>query len=85
MNTNAISSISSNSNLITHLFGGSAGREGVAVQLGGTVGHALGKDSKDQNVRNLLIVGMAAGFSGLFQTPLVNCICIEVLVVGDTI
>lgn len=70
---------------ITHLFGGSAGREGVAVQLGGTVGHAFGKRFKrPNNARNLLIVGMAAGFSGLFQTPLAATVfALEVLVVGE--
>ena len=53
---------------ITHLFGGSAGREGVAVQLGATVAHTIGRKMKmPDNARILLIAGMAAGFSGLFQ------------------
>ncbi|NLZ48093.1 MAG: voltage-gated chloride channel protein, partial [Clostridiales bacterium] len=57
---------------ITHLFGGSAGREGVAVQIGGTVGHAVGRKLglKDNKSKILLITGMAAGFAGLFHTPL---------------
>ena len=56
---------------ITHLFGGSAGREGVAVQIGAALSHALGRRfhlPKDSRV--MLIAGMAAGFGGLFQTPL---------------
>lgn len=56
---------------ITHLFGGSAGREGVAVQIGAALSHALGRRfhlPKDSRI--MLIAGMAAGFGGLFQTPL---------------
>ena len=56
---------------LTHLFGGSAGREGVAVQIGGTIGYHLGKYHKSPRFRkNLLMTGMAAGFAGLFQTPI---------------
>jgi len=70
---------------ITHLFGGSAGREGVAVQLGATVAHTIGRKMKmSNNSRILLIVGMAAGFSGLFQTPLAaTFFAMEVLVAGS--
>lgn len=56
---------------ITHLFGGSAGREGVAVQIGGAVAHNIGRKIKIRNGdRILLITGMGAGFAGLFQTPI---------------
>lgn len=56
---------------ITHLFGGSAGREGVAVQIGATLSHGIGRMLRvRENKRIMLIVGMAAGFGGLFQTPL---------------
>ena len=56
---------------ITHLFGGSAGREGVAVQIGATLSHWFARRFKfKNNGRVLLIAGMAAGFGGLFQTPL---------------
>lgn len=56
---------------LTHLFGGSAGREGVAVQIGGTVAHSIGKQlSINNSSKILLIAGMAAGFAGLFQTPI---------------
>lgn len=69
---------------ITHLFGGSAGREGVAVQIGATLSHALGRRfhlPKDNRV--MLITGMAAGFGGLFQTPLATVFfSMEVIVAG---
>ena len=70
---------------ITHLFGGSAGREGVAVQVGATVAHALGRKLRfPDNARVLLITGMAAGFAGLFQTPLAaTFFALEVLVAGS--
>jgi len=69
---------------MTHLFGGSAGREGVAVQLGGTVAHALRRDSLGPHASRIyLVTGMAAGFGGLFQTPLAAIFfAMEVLVVG---
>ena len=69
---------------LTHLFGGSAGREGVAIQIGGTIAHALGKRLPMQNGRKLLLVtGMAAGFAGLFQTPIAaTFFALEVLTVG---
>ena len=69
---------------LTHLFGGSAGREGVAVQIGATVGHQLDQrlETKEHS-RLFLVAGMAAGFAGLFQTPLAaTCFALEVLVVG---
>lgn len=56
---------------LTHLFGGSAGREGVAVQMGGALAHNVGKRLPLPNAsRSLLIAGMAAGFAGLFRTPI---------------
>ena len=69
---------------MTHLFGGSAGREGVAVQLGGTVAHALRREELGPDAsRVYLVTGMAAGFGGLFQTPLAAIFfAMEVLVVG---
>lgn len=56
---------------ITHLFGGSAGREGVAVQIGSVVSSQI--EQRFQlcgDRKKMLITGMAAGFGGLFQTPL---------------
>lgn len=69
---------------MTHLFGGSAGREGVAVQIGGTVAHYLGRDRKYcPNSRTCLITGMTAGFGGLFQTPIAaTFFAMEVLSAG---
>lgn len=68
----------------THLFGGSAGREGVAVQIGATVSHWIGQRLPFQDPGNtFLLIGMAAGFAGLFRTPLAATVfAIEVLVAG---
>ena len=69
---------------LTHLFGGSAGREGVAIQIGATLGHNISKKIHIENASKiLLIAGMAAGFAGLFQTPLAAiALALEVLLVG---
>lgn len=79
---------------ITHLFGGSAGREGVAVQIGATLSHAVGRGlektplgkagtGSKHHGKIFLIIGMAAGFGGLFQTPLAaTFFALEVLVAG---
>ena len=57
---------------ITHFFGGSAGREGAALQLGGSVASTLGRALRlKENERTVLIMsGMSAVFAGLFGTPL---------------
>ena len=70
---------------ITHLFGGSVGREGVAVQIGATVSHAFARRFHfPDNGRILLIAGMAAGFGGLFQTPFAAVFfAMEVVVSGS--
>jgi H+/Cl- antiporter ClcA len=64
------------STLITHLFGGSAGREGAALQMGGSIGNTLGKlfrfDEKDKHV--MIMCGMSAAFSALFGTPMAAAI-----------
>ncbi|MBQ2769971.1 MAG: chloride channel protein [Clostridia bacterium] len=69
---------------ITQLFGGSAGREGVAVQIGGTIGSAAGRFvHTPQRKKTLLVAGMAAGFAGLFLTPMAAAFfALEVLSVG---
>nr|WP_026216751.1 chloride channel protein [Streptococcus marimammalium] len=68
---------------MTHLFGGSAGREGVAVQIGATISNFFSKTFEKDNRSLFLITGMAAGFAGLFQTPLAATLfAIEVLFVG---
>ena len=70
---------------ITHLFGGSAGREGAALQLGGSVASMLGKLVKlaDKDRTVLTMSGMSAVFAGLFGTPLTATIfCMEFESVG---
>lgn len=70
---------------VTHLFGGSAGREGVAVQIGATVSMAFARFlPKGEHQRILLLSGMAAGFGGLFGTPMAGTFfALEVLIVGS--
>lgn len=68
---------------LTHLFGGSAGREGVAVQLGAAIAHQIGGFFKKIESSQFIIIGMAAGFAGLFETPIAaTFFAIEVLVIG---
>ncbi|AMB99062.1 hypothetical protein AWM75_03170 [Aerococcus urinaehominis] len=55
---------------LTHLVGGSAGREGVAVQIGATMGQQFDRWFKDKDQAYSVIFGIAAGFAGLFGTPL---------------
>lgn len=71
--------------LLTHLCGGSAGREGTAVQMGGSLAGLFGRRAKvsAENRRILLLAGVAAGFGSVFGTPLAGAIfAMEVLVVG---
>lgn len=71
--------------LITHLFGGSAGREGTAVQMGGSIASTLGRWFKlsTADVRILLMCGVAAGFGSVFGIPLTGAIfALEVLSIG---
>lgn len=69
---------------LTHLFGGSAGREGVAVQLGATLATRFSHfKGVKQNTKELVVIGIAAGFAGLFQTPMAaTFFALELLVVG---
>ena len=70
---------------ITHLFGGSAGREGAALQLGGSTGSLLGRLLKlNENEQTVLtMAGMSAVFAGLFGTPLTaTFFCMEFASVG---
>jgi len=71
--------------LITHLFGGSAGREGTAVQIGGSMAQLLGKWFRltKEDIRIMLMLGIAAGFGAVFGTPLTGAIfALEVLTIG---
>ncbi|MEP6932062.1 MAG: chloride channel protein, partial [Flavobacterium sp.] len=62
--------------LLTHLFGGSAGREGTAVQMGGAIADQFTKLFKlDNSERKILIIlGISAGFASVFGTPLAGAI-----------
>ena len=64
------------STLITHLFGGSAGREGTAVQMGAAIADQFTKtfhlNSYDR--KTLIILGISAGFASVFGTPLAGAI-----------
>ena len=73
------------STVITHLFGGSAGREGAALQLGGSIGSQIGNmlklDEKDMHA--ITLCGMSGVFAALFGTPLTaTFFAMEVISVG---
>ena len=71
--------------LVTHLFGGSAGREGTALQMGGSLADMLARWFRvgKENRRLMLMSGVAAGFGAVFGTPLTGAIfAMEVLVIG---
>lgn len=70
---------------ITHLFGGSAGREGAALQLGGSIGFSTGRLFRldEKNMPLVVMCGMSAVFSALFGTPLTAVFfAMEVISVG---
>jgi H+/Cl- antiporter ClcA len=62
--------------MITHLFGGSAGREGTALQMAGSLSDQLSKPLKlsKKDRKTLLISAVAAGFGSVFGTPLAGAI-----------
>lgn len=71
--------------VFTHLFGGSAGREGTAVQIGGSIASYFSRTIKlsksDKSV--LLMAGIAAGFGAVFGTPIAGAVfALEVLSIG---
>ncbi|MGF7049527.1 H+/Cl- antiporter ClcA [Paenibacillus sp. DS2015] len=71
--------------LVTHLFGGSAGREGTAVQMGASLAEGFGKLLRVSPVdrKILLICGISGGFGSIFGTPLAGTIFgLEVLAIG---
>jgi len=73
------------STLISHLFGASVGREGAALQLGGSIGYNVGKlvrlNKSDRHI--IVMVGMSSFFSAMFGAPLTATIfALEVIRVG---
>lgn len=71
--------------VLTHLFGGSAGREGTAVQMGASIadGVAHGLKLPRDLRRQLLAAGVAGGFGSVFGTPIAGCIFgLEFIVLG---
>jgi len=70
---------------LTHICGGSAGREGAALQIGGSMASAIGKiiPINDRHRHILTLCGMSALFSALFGTPVGACVfAVEVVSVG---
>lgn len=70
---------------LSHLCGASVGREGAALQLGGSIGHNFGEALRfdEEDVRVLSMCGMASCFSALFGTPLTAAVFVlEVISVG---
>ncbi len=71
--------------LLTHLFGGSAGREGTAVQMGASLSAMVGRVFRvdAETRRKLLVAGIAGGFGSVFGTPLAGAVfALEVPTVG---
>ncbi len=71
--------------VLTHLCGGSAGREGAALQLGGGIGYNVGRIFRldERDIRMSVLCGMSALFSALFGTPITaTFFAIEVISVG---
>lgn len=71
--------------ILTHLFGGSAGREGTAIQTGASLADQLTRPFRmnDRDRRILLMAGISAGFGSVFGTPLAGALFgIEVLAIG---
>ena len=70
------------STLITHFFGGSAGREGTAVQMSGAIADQFKKpfNLNESDRKTLIILGISAGFASVFGTPLAGALfALEVL------
>jgi H+/Cl- antiporter ClcA len=71
--------------IVTHLFGGSAGREGTAVQMGGAIADQFTHlfRLKDNDRKILLVTGISAGFAAVFGTPLAGAVfALEVFIIG---
>ena len=73
------------STILTHLFGGSAGREGAALQMGGSLGNLLGRLFRmdERNRKIMIMCGMSAAFAAVFGTPMAAAVfSMEVVSVG---
>lgn len=73
------------STVVTHMLGGSAGREGAALQLGGSIGYNTGRLLKlrKNDMHIIVMSGMSSVFAALFGTPLTAAIfSLEVTSVG---
>ena len=71
--------------ILTHLFGGSAGREGTAVQMSGAIAGWIARvlNMTNQHLRVMLMCGMSGGFSSVFGTPLAGTVfAMEVVAMG---
>ncbi|WP_321424314.1 voltage-gated chloride channel family protein [uncultured Bacteroides sp.] len=71
--------------IVTHLFGGSAGREGTAVQMGGAIADQFTRILKlrPRDRKIVLVMGVSAGFASVFGTPLAGAIfAVEVMILG---
>lgn len=74
------------STTITHLLGGSAGREGAALQIGGSIGSRMGRlfHMNERDLHLMTMCGMSAVFSAIFGTPLTAALfAMEVISVGE--
>ena len=71
--------------LLTHLFGGSAGREGTAVQMGGAIAERIGRMFmlRGTERQSVLVAGISGGFASVFGTPFAGAVfALEVLMAG---
>lgn len=71
--------------IVTHFFGGSAGREGTAVQMGGAISDQFSRifPLRKHDRKILIVMGISAGFASVFGTPLAGAVfALEVLILG---
>lgn len=71
--------------VLTHLFGGSAGREGTAVQMGGAISDQFSRlfKMRKRDRRIMVIIGISAGFASVFGTPLAGAVfALEIIIIG---
>lgn len=71
--------------IVTHFFGGSAGREGAALQMGGSIGNGIGTALKmdKKNITMMIMCGMSGMFAALFGTPMAAAVfAMEMVSVG---